>query len=187
MSVTAVENHLVKTTTDLFGKTLKAVDTLPGPLNIKVIKQMIRQAPAVYFVFLGGNNGTQPGSINARFDAFIFTAHASGQEARRLGDKSQIGAYQVLDRLLAKLHNNTVPEVGTLKLKRVSNLFSVSLSDDLGAALYAATFELQNMTFEGEDNLDDLADFVTFHAESSLSDDPKVPKTITDITLEQNT
>lgn len=191
--IITVEDNLIETTRNLFGKTLRAVDTVPGPLNLAVVKQMISQSPAIYFAFLGGGPGIQDGSINARFDAFISTKHVR-QVARRRGDKTQIGAYEILGRLLPVLDGHTVPDVGTLKLKRVTNLFSGQMDKDMGAALYAATFELPNMSFDtgdstgilGDGTMGSLDNFITFHAdyERDLTTDGE-PVATDEITLPQ--
>jgi len=125
---------------------------------------MLVLAPFVLVGFTGGQApapGAQDATITGQWEVYVGTAHASGQEARRLGDAMQIGAYELLERVVARLHGHTVPNVGTLALQRVENLFTGQV-DRLGLTVYGAAFQLP-MTFDLA--AVDLANFTTLHAQ----------------------
>lgn len=171
MSISAVEDHITDLTTTLFGNALRKVDTLPNALNLSLLKSMISTAPAVYVAFLGGRAGqidTEGATINARFDVYIITRHVGSDSARRRGDSTTIGAYDIIGRLIPQLHDSVVDDVGRLELKNVQNLFSMQLEQTFKAAMYALTFEVPNMSFAYEADLSALADFETFNADYDI-------------------
>jgi len=171
MSIIKIEDHLVNETKALFGATLKRVDVLPNALNLGLLKSMITTAPAVYFAFLGGRAGqldTDGATINGRFDAYIITRHVGNNEARRRGDATTIGAYDIIGQLIPRLHDSVVPDVGRLVLKNVQNLFSMQLEESFKAALYALTFEVPNMPFSYHADMAAMADFATFDAQYDI-------------------
>lgn len=171
MTIIKVEDHLVSETKALFGNTLKRVDVLPNALNLGLLKSMIATAPAVYFAFLGGRKGqtdSEGATINGRFSAYIITRHVGNDEARRRGDATTIGAYDIIGQLIPQLHDSVVPDVGRLVLENVQNLFSMQLEETFKAALYALTFEVPNMPFPYQADLASMADFATFDAQYDI-------------------
>ncbi|MEW4983071.1 MAG: phage protein Gp37 [Cycloclasticus sp.] len=184
MSIVAVEDHLISKTKAMFGGYLNKVQVLPNALNLGVLKTMLPAAPAVYFAFLGGSAGEGDARINGRFDAYVITRHVGNDEARRRGDSTTIGAYDIIQGLIPELHGSTVDGVGTLQFKSVSNLFSIQLEETFKAAFYALSFELPNMPFP--DVVDDtLENFITYHAEHSMTEGDKEPLAIDELTLPQ--
>lgn len=169
MSIIKVEDHLVSETKTLFKNTLRKVDTLPSALNLGLLKQLIPSAPAVYFAFMGGK-GSQLGEayIDGRFTAYIITRHVGNDEARRRGDSTTIGAYDIIRRLIPQLHDSGIKEVGRLEVKNIQNLFSIQLEESFKAALYAITFEVPNMPFVYEADMASLDDFITFDAQYDI-------------------
>lgn len=162
--IARIEANLIEVTRQLFGRTLRTVDSLPGPLNLDVLKDMLAHAPAVYYAFLGGTRGDVDGYIDGRFDAFICTRHVN-RDSRRLGDQTQIGAYDIIARLLPILDGHIIHDVGRFRLTRVTNLFSLTLDKQMGAALYGISLQLPNMPFIDDDLQATLNDFITFHAD----------------------
>ncbi|MEJ1402574.1 MAG: phage protein Gp37 [Candidatus Sedimenticola sp. (ex Thyasira tokunagai)] len=168
-AITTIEDQLIATTQGLFGSTLRTVDTVPGAVTLAVLKNMIASAPAVYFLFLGGQAAKENGAtINGRFTAYIVSRNRRGPKERRRGGAVEIGIYEILEHLVPQINGLTVPEVGSLKLTRIDNLFSVRLEEQLGAALYAAVFELPNLTLDIETDPLSLDDFTTFNADHDL-------------------
>lgn len=185
-SIIAVEDHIVDKVNAMFGNALAVVEALPSAMNVGMLKQLIsaNRTPGVYVAFLGGT-GTQRGSVNGRFDVYVLTRHVGNHTARRRGDATTIGAYEIVAALVPKLHDSTVSEVGTLQLKNMRNLFSMQLEETFKATMYAITFELPNMPFPDDFDPSSLHDFIRFHAEHSLVDGEAEPAAIDDVTLEQ--
>lgn len=185
-SISTVEDYIIDKAKALFGNTLSAAEVLPSALNLAVLKQLVasNRTPGVYTTFLGGQ-GNSRGSLNGRFDVYVITRHVGNHSARRRGDTTTIGAYEILAALIPKLHDATIQGVGSLELKNVRNLFSMQLEQSFKATMYAVTFELPNMPFPNDFDPSVLGDFVIFHAEHSLVDGDDEPDAIDHITLEQ--
>lgn len=168
MSIAATEADILATVKAGLGTAVRQVMAVPGDWDEDLLKQMLVNAPFVMVAFSGGA-APAPGSIVAtitgQWEVYVGTAHASGQAARRLGDALQMGAYQLLERVVARLHGHTVPNVGTLALLRVANFFTGTV-DKQGLAVYGATFQLP-MQFDPAD-APDLANFATFAAQYDL-------------------
>lgn len=165
-----IETDLVETTKALFANTLR-VGALPSAMNVGLLKAMIPTAPAVYWAFLGGKRsraGGDPARIDGRWVAYIITRHVGNTDARRHGDQTTIGAYEVIKRLVPAIHGHVIQDVGSLDLADVNNLFSMQLEESYKAALYAISFSLPNLEFEIDTDLSSLDDFVTFHDDYDL-------------------
>lgn len=169
MAIAQVEDHMVSTAKASFGTTLRRVEVLPSALNLAMLKAMIATAPSVYFAFLGGRVGVgHEASCNGRFVAYVITRHVGNSQAARRGDSTTIGAYDVIERLIAELHDSNVTDIGRLQLRDVQNLFSMQLQESLKAALYAVAFELPNLPLGYQADLAGLGDFATFHADYDI-------------------
>lgn len=169
-SIIAVEDHMLEQAVKVLGTKIK-LDSLPAALNLGLLKQIIPTAPAVYFAFLGGRVGTQDtdgATINGRFDAYVLIRHVGNDDARRRGDSTTVGAYEVIRRLIPALHDSVVDDVGRIQLKSVQNLFSIQLEQSFKCAMYAITFEVPNMPFNYEADLGSLDDFMTFDAQYDI-------------------
>lgn len=162
--LTTVEDNLLAKIKALFGNKLKVVDSLPGDLDENLIKQMLIQAPGVYLAFTGGprRRTEYESSIDGRWVVFAITGHASGEKARRRGDKVMIGAYQIISLIAASLDGYVVDEVGTMDLVKVDPIFNGTLNG-MGCTIYGAIFSLP-MTFTPELDPAALDDFLTFDA-----------------------
>lgn len=148
---------------------VRTVVSAPGDWDRDMLKRMLAMVPCVLVVFSGGPvlaTGAQTTEIDGHFRVIIGTGHASGQEARRRGDSQEIGAYEILQRLLPRLDGLDVGNEGTLKLTELENLFSGEV-DKQGLAIYALTFTLP-LTFPLiADPL--LSPFVTFNAKLDVA------------------
>lgn len=182
--LTEVEDHLVAETKALFGQKLKVVDSLPGDWDADMLKRIIISAPAVYLAFTGGprikENNTTVG-IESRWSFFAVTGHISGTAARRRGDSVQIGAYEIISRILPHFDRHTVPDVGTMELERVENLYNGTI-ESRGVSIYTALFSLQ-VYFDDIPDLSALADFEEFQGDFRLGDGPGAVDAEIDITL----
>lgn len=166
MSILAVEDALIDECKAALGIRVRGVESLPGDWDDEMLQRLLRAVPGVFVVFSGGARNSGPGqveaSIESRWTVITATGHASGEAARRRGDALQVGAYELITLLAARLHGLVVPNVGTLSMLDVANLYTGSI-DRKGLAVYAMTFSLP-LTFELQPDVD-LTPFVTFAAQ----------------------
>lgn len=165
MGIKVVEDKLIERLKVLFSTRVKSVDSLPGDWDADSFKRLLRLVPGVFVVFAGGSPrdyGGETAFLNARWVVIAATANASGEAARRRGDGAQIGAYEIVEIVVAQLHGHVVPGEGALSLVDVQNLYSGEV-DRQGLAVYAATFQM-TMSFPADVDLAALADFETFDA-----------------------
>lgn len=169
-SIITVEDHFIAESQKVLGQRIR-IDTLPSALNLGLLKKLIPAGNAVYFAFLGGPVSDQGEAyVDGRFDAYIIVRHVGDSDARRRGDVTTVGAYEVARRLVTQLHGSIVPDIGRIKAKRINNLFSIQLEESFKAALYAITFEVPNMPFVFEADLASLDDFISFDAQYDIPD-----------------
>ena len=170
-AITAVEDYLIaRVKADALGQKLRAVESLPGVWDAATLSQVLKSMPGVFISFLGGSggpSGNHTAALESRWTVYAVTGHASGQAARRRGDGREIGAYEILERLVPLLHGHTIPDYGTLKLTDISNLFTDG-ADFRGVALYGATFTLP-LAFPPVLDASALDDFTTFGAAYDLA------------------
>lgn len=151
MGIKTVEDAIIaeiKTALTVGAQSLvRQVESLPGDWDADMLKQLLRLVPGVFIAFTGGVRSASSGEsamIDARFSVIAATGHASGEAARRRGDSQQIGAYELIERLVPRLHGFTIPDEGSLRVIDVQNLYTGAI-DKQGLAIYAATLELPNM------------------------------------------
>jgi phage gp37-like protein len=188
-TIIAVEDFMIDKARELLGPNVGTTEGLPSAINLSILKTLIssNKTPGIYPVFLGGKEST--GSrINARFDVYVIVRNVGSHTARRRGDSTERGAYLFLAALLKRLHDKTVPGVGTLKQKGIKNLFAMAVEENFNAALYVISFELPNMAVIDDGDIDNTAlnDFIRFHSEHSLVDGDAEPAAIDDLTLPQD-
>ncbi|HLJ65185.1 MAG TPA: phage protein Gp37 [Stellaceae bacterium] len=115
---------------------VRVVDSVPAGFDLKEAERRLRLAPALYVAFEGGRLRAETDAIlDADFQVFVLTHSASGEKARRLA------AYQLVEQVIAALHNLALPGLGTLAAHDVKNLYAASL-DDQGLSLYSVRFAL---------------------------------------------
>lgn len=160
----AIEDAIIERCASLVGEHVRAIESLPGSWSDDTLRAALRRVPGIYVAWSGGPamSGGRAG-INGRYAVYVVTGQASGERARRRGTSREIGAYEVLERIVPGLHGYTVPDVGSLQLERVDNLYS-DRADQQGIVIYGAVFSLAKMMFPPVFDAGDLADFVTFHA-----------------------
>lgn len=168
MSIAATEAHLIETIKADLGNRIKTVTSVPSEWSDDLLKSMLLMAPFVAVAFPGGT-APKPGSsyayMDANWEVYVGTAHASGQQARRLGDALQIGAYELIERMVGLLHGHEVPDVGVLDFRSVDNLFTGTV-DRQGLAVYGVRFALPMMALPPAAVA--LDDFETFDAQYDL-------------------
>lgn len=168
MSIAATETHLIDTIKAHLGNRIKTVTSVPSEWSDDLLKSMLLMAPFVAVAFPGGT-APKPGSsyayMDGNWEVYVGTAHASGQQARRLGDALQIGAYELIERMVGLLHGHTVPDVGVLDFRSVDNLFTGTV-DRQGLAVYGIRFALPMMALPPATQA--LVGFETFDAQYDL-------------------
>ncbi|MBL4906961.1 MAG: DUF1834 family protein [Sneathiella sp.] len=121
---------------------LRTVDSLPGEFDAKSVSLLALQAPAVYLLWTGGEgDGSSFPSINSHWSFYILTGHHGGHAQRQQGTTQQIGAYEIIQRLIPALHHYDISDVGTLVFEQAENLFTKELFDQ-GITAYKASFLL---------------------------------------------
>lgn len=170
MLIAAIEDQLITVIKDHFNGVLKSVESLPSDFDAAEFNRVLRSAPGVFVVFSGGSSVESPNNaqIRGQWTVVALTDNAGGELARRRGSQVQIGAYEIIERLVALLHDRTIVDVGTLKLQSVENLYNGAL-DNKGVAMYAAVFSLP-MAFEiNITDLSSLDDFIRFDSDTNFA------------------
>ncbi|MDP1673372.1 MAG: DUF1834 family protein [Burkholderiales bacterium] len=165
MSIRTIEDNLIATIKTIVTDKVRSVDSLPGDWDDDVLRRLLRLMPGVFVVFAGGapeRAGGTSAQLSGVWIVYVATAHASGEAARRRGDGRQVGAYELLELLVPRLHGHTVPGEGTLSFARVENLYNGAI-DKQGVSVYAATFNMP-MALPSDLDLPTLDDFETFAA-----------------------
>lgn len=168
--ISATEDALLAALTQALEGTKVRTDSLPGDWDDDMLKRMLSLAPCVLVAFGGGgakNVGVAEPVIDGQWLVYVVTSHPSGQAARRRGNRQAVGAYELLSRtVVPTLHGLTVPNIGTLVLNRLENLFTGTVERQ-GLAVYACAFSLP-MPFDLGGEASSLADFLTFVAQYDI-------------------
>lgn len=167
--ITRVETHLVDTIKAAVAGTKLRVQDLPADWDDDMLRRLLTLAPCVLVSFSGGQvprKGATTASIDGQWVVYAVTSHPSGEQPRRRGNAQAIGAYEIIARLIVPLlHGHKVPEVGTLELTGVQDLFTGSVERQ-GLAVYGCSFVVP-MAFEISADAA-LADFATFAAQYDI-------------------
>jgi len=170
-------DSLIKLIEDRFPPgVLKEVGKLDGRLDDAMLKRFLIKQPAVYFTFVGGRSTTASDvfRIDANWVAYIVTGSR----------QHEISPEQIISALAPLLNGHTIKGVGTIFCNRVENLFSIS-KDRKAARIHAISLTIPNYSFGYEADMSDLENFITYHAEHSLTEGDAEPAAIDEITLPQ--
>lgn len=155
---------------------IRTVDSIPASFSAEELADRLRLAPAVYVGFLGGQAVAEDSTtvLDAEFMVYALTQNASGERARRRGDPTAIGAYEIIETVVPELHGMKimagappvrVPGTGTLTFKSLANLWAEQL-DKEGVSLYAATFTVELTFTKGLPA--NIGDFIRFGAQYDI-------------------
>ncbi|WP_314188556.1 DUF1834 family protein [Yersinia massiliensis] len=155
-SVTSeISDALLAGIRQLFGKTLRKVDTHPGQWSDVAVKTIINTAPAVYVAWLGGRPGTIRQTMVSTWGIFISAQVLNGRTS------DQPGIYQIVERLTAWLHGRRLDPAGRFVLTQAGNLWS-DIQSAGGVAVYGLYFEAAQPLPDAIDlNDDDIGDYAT--------------------------
>ncbi len=145
MNLVDTEDFIIDAAKAALGDRVRGVQSLPGDWDDEMLKRFAGFTPGAFVSFGGGsrltNTGEPEARISGRWSVIVCTSHASGEAARRRGDKLQAGCYELMTRLVPALHGLVVPRVGTLDLVAVENLFTGTVLNQ-GLAVYTLIFGL---------------------------------------------
>ncbi|SDK31994.1 phage protein Gp37 [Billgrantia gudaonensis] len=181
-----IEDAIVERCQVVVGEHVKTIADLPGRWNDKTLRAALRQVPGIYVAWggaRGDGNLTQP-AANSRYVVYVVTGHASGERERRRGNARQVGAYELLERVVPAVHGLSVKGVGSLALESLDNLYS-DLFDKEGVVVYGAAYRL-NLVFPPAFDVNDLAPFEKYRATHEIgTDDDPVTESRADLPQEE--
>jgi phage gp37-like protein len=165
MSIKSVEAFLIAQITGWVRPHIRAAKTLPGDWDDDMLKRFASELPGVWLAWAGGTP-TPDGSgveltLSSGFVVYVSTGHAT-EEMRRVGHATQIGAYDLVQMLVPKLHGLVVPDEGSYKVAAVENLFTGSVERQ-ALTLYAITLT-GPLTFKLVPEASELGDFKSLDA-----------------------
>lgn len=144
------ETALLARVRELFGATLKQVDTHPGTWSDIDIRRILSRPPAVYLAWLGFGEGRTRREVESRWVFYVVADMLNGREANRLG------IYQIVERLVAGISGQRFGDTTGIQVTKGQNLYT-DAQGSAGVALYGIYFSgitpLPNLT--DESSLDD--------------------------------
>lgn len=127
------EAALLARVRDLFGATLRQVDTHPGTWSDVDIRRILVSPPAVYLAWLGCGEGRTRREVESRWVFYVVAEVLNGREANRLG------IYQIVERLTAGISGQRFGPTTGLRLTKGQNLYT-DVQGSQGVALYGLYF-----------------------------------------------
>lgn len=164
------EDAIVAAIEEVLGQTVQTVETLPGPWDQDALALAFRRMPGVWVYFDGGTPGKGKGRLNGQFLVYAVTGHASGSRDRQRGSSRQIGAYEIIERVVPRLDQHSAGALGTLRFGGLRVLTPAS-AQRKGIAVYEMAFGLE-MAFPAARDASDLADFKIYSATHEVGDGP---------------
>ncbi|PHM49350.1 DUF1834 family protein [Xenorhabdus miraniensis] len=135
MAITSdISDSLIAGIKELFGGTLRKVDTHPGQWSDSAVKLIINTAPAVYVAWLGSRQGEIRHTAISSWGIFVSAKVLNGRQTHVLG------IYQIVERLTGWLNRRRIAPAGTFTLTQVSNLWS-DVQSAAGVSVYGLYFE----------------------------------------------
>ena len=186
MQISTTEAAIIAKLQATFGGKLAAVDSLPEEMDKDALQRLLRRVPGAYVVFHGGadpNPGGSEGKLDAEWSVIGVSGNAAGEKKRRLGDSTQIGAYDIAEAAVPAIHRLTVPGIGTLIFRRIEVRTTPDL-DDIGYAAIAAVFGIQ-INLPGFADPTTLAAFTDAVITTNLPESPANPVNVQDVQLPQ--
>lgn len=128
----ATETALLARVRELFGTTLRKVDTHPGTWDDNTLKRIIAATPSVYLAWLGCGAGRTAREVESRWVFYVVAQLLNGRDDR-------LGAYQITERLIAGIARCTFGPSTGMRLTKALNLYSDERAAQ-GAVLYGLYF-----------------------------------------------
>lgn len=168
--IAEAEDAIVAAIEGVLGQTVQTVETLPGPWDQDALALAFRRMPGVWVYFDGGNPGKSRGRLSGRFVVYAVTSHASGGRERQRGNSRQIGAYEIVERVVPTLDQQPAAQLGSLRFDGLRVLTPAS-AQRKGVAVYEMAFGLE-MAFPAPRDAATLADFAIYSATHQVGDGP---------------
>lgn len=168
--IAEAEDAIVAAVKGVLGQTVRTVETLPGPWDQDALALAFRSMPGVWVYFDGGNPGKGRSRLSARFLVYAVTSHASGGRARQRGNSRQIGAYEIIERVVPTLASKPVADLGTLLFEGLRVLTPAS-AQRKGVAAYEMAFTLE-AALPAPRDFAELADFAIYSGTHHVGDGP---------------
>ncbi len=160
--ISTIEDALLTVVGSTLGTTVRRKESLPGGWTHDMLSRALQYSPGVYACFQGGRRGVGDGYQTGRFTVYAVAKGAREAERRR-GNARVIGAYEMLEFLLPVLDGLQVPDIGTMEVTGIDNLFRDAMFD-LGGTVYGISLAMGNMPLDYLTDTAALDDFVTFDA-----------------------
>lgn len=164
------EDSIVESVQRALGKAVRTVETLPGPWDQDALALAFRSMPGVWVYFDGGAPGRTRGRIVGRYLVYAVTSHASGGRERQRGNSRQIGAYEIVERVVPTLDQHKAADLGTLHFEGL-RVLSPATAQRKGVAVYEMAFSLE-MGFPAARDAGELADFAIYSGTHQVGDGP---------------
>ncbi len=115
-----------------FPTTLFAHDFVPGKITPAVWKYLTRRLPfvGIGWTDLGDGNNRRFFDGKSRWSVILAIKNPSGPGARYFGDALGPGLFSLAEAATVLLHGYTIPEIGSVAVLRVSDVYVDGFADD---------------------------------------------------------
>ncbi len=165
-SIATIEQAILAKVEKALGTVIRKRESLGGNWTMEMLERALQFAPGVYVAFVGGGKVTSSGNFPGKFMVYAVTKGAL-EAPRRQGGPGTIGAYDIVETLMAHLAGMLVPEIGSLEVTGTENLFREAMFD-MGGTVYGLTLSLDNIPLPSALDDSSLADFETFAVDYDL-------------------
>lgn len=156
MAITSdISDKLIEGIENLFGNTLRAIDTHPGQWSDSAVSLIINTAPAVYVAWLGSRAGAIRHTAISSWGIFVSADVLNGRQTH------VPGIYEIVERLTGWLNNRRIEPAGNFTLTQIANLWS-DIQSDAGVAVYGLYFDAPQPLPDPVD-MSDFDDFATHY------------------------
>lgn len=163
-----IEDAIIARLEAAFAGRVREVDHKPAKLDADELNRILTAAPAAYVALLGWQRQDRPeGTVALSFGAYLIAANASGERARRRGDPTTIGAYEMVVTATAALERwRPAGAAGPIEVRSCENLFGAAF-EKAGRTVYGLVLELpadlQDVTAAPGEPAP--GNFITFHGD----------------------
>jgi phage gp37-like protein len=165
MTIAALEDAIVAQLRAAFAGRLREVDHRPDRLDERELARILSLAPAAYVAFLGLRRRDRPdGTWDCTMGIYLVAANASGEAARRRGDGTTIGGYEMVQVAIGALDGWSPPEAAGMVEIRDAEQLQAEAFEKMGRTVYGLVAEVPVVLPRGEDAAPALVPFVTFDA-----------------------
>lgn len=165
-NIAAIEDAILAKVKETLGASVRKQESLGGGWTMEMLDRALQFAPGVYVAFLDGGKVSSAMTIPGRFEVYCVTKGAI-EAPRRTGSAGVIGAYDIVERLMANLEGLLIPGIGSLSVTGPKNLFREAMFD-MGGTVYGITLDLPDIPLPSALDESSLDNFETFAADYDL-------------------